>query len=464
MKKQIAYLILLALVFFNTNNLSSQTLKTPAFPGAEGGGMYATGGRGGKTLIVNSLADDGSPGTLRWAIEQKGARTIVFNVSGIIELQSVLKIKNGDLTIAGQSAPGDGITIRDYQTEISAENVIIRFLRFRLGNKFPSNSGDGFSGTKNKNVIIDHCTMSWSVDECSSFYDNEDFTLQWCIISESLNSAGHTKGKHGYGGIWGGKNASFHHNLLAHHTSRNPRFNGWKRTGLRYRATLDEEKVDFRNNVIYNWGDNSSYGGEAAGKYNIVNNYFKFGPGTKETLKFRITQIDNDTTSTIYPSHGKYYIKGNFVWGNKEVTTNNWLGVNLAEGITMETCKVETPYTLTTIYTQTAEEAFASVLKHSGASYKRDRIDTRICDEVRTGTTTFYGSITKRAGIIDKPEDVGGYPIHNPGSKIKDDNKDGIPDQWLSDNYKGKTAIEINPEGYSYLELYLNGLIEKHNK
>lgn len=259
--------------------------KTPAFPGAEGFGRYTTGGRGGNVYHVTSLKDDARlKGTLRWALAQSGPRTIVFDVSGTIHLSSGLTISS-NTTIAGQTAPGDGICIADYPVSI-AGNCIVRYMRFRLGNtNVTANGADGWDGLTvmdTHDVIVDHCSISWSIDECCSILGNTNTTLQWSIIDQSLVNAGHSKGAHGYGGNWGGSGASFHHNLIAHHGSRTPRL------GPRPTTQLDE-RMDMRNNVIFNFGGNGCYGGEGM-NVNIVNNYYKPGPATPPTTGADVLQ------------------------------------------------------------------------------------------------------------------------------------------------------------------------------
>lgn len=448
------------IIIFLVFAVSLLQAQTPAFPGADGGGKFTTGGRGGKVLYVTSLADDGSVGTLRWAIGQSGARTILFKVSGLITLKSALRISNGNVTIAGQTAPGDGICLKNYECNINADNVIIRYIRFRLGNEVIGNESDAVWGRYRKNIILDHCSASWSIDECASFYSNENFTMQWCIIAESLNNAGHAKGAHGYGGLWGGKNATFHHNLIAHHNSRNPRFNGWKRSGLDYTNPYDEERLDFRNNVIYNWGDNSSYGGEAAGKYNIVANYFKYGPATKSTIRYKITQVDIDASSAYGQRFGTYYIQDNYVFGSTTNTQNNWAGVTYASGVNSITSKTSVPFANYAIAQHTAETAFERVLDFAGTSILRDAVDTRIVNETRNGTATYNGSVSGKLGLIDTQNDVGGWPTYNSTAAPTDSDSDGIPDGWLDANYPGKTANQLNVDGYTYLELYINSLVE----
>ena len=266
----------------------------------QGGGSATVGGSQGSTIYRVSSLKDTDPynpqiGTLRYAVNQSGARVIVFNIAGTIHLQAPLEIKNGNVTILGQSAPGQGICLADYPIIIkNTHDVVIRYIRCRLGNeslkKDSTADYDAISVNDSRNIMIDHCSFSWSVDECVSCYGNENFTLQYCFITESLRNAGHVKGAHGYGGIWGGANASFHHNLLAHHDSRNPRFDH------DYVDTKYAGPIDFVNNVIYNWGSHPAYGGEGStngkgGRHiNMVGNYFKPGLSTNSGVQTRLVE------------------------------------------------------------------------------------------------------------------------------------------------------------------------------
>lgn len=439
-----------------------------AFPGAEGFGRFASGGRGGKVLIVDNLSDDPAKpqvGSIRWAINQIYPRIIVFAISGTIELQAPLTIKHDNLTIAGQTAPGDGICIKNFVTSVNASNVIIRYLRFRCGTEKMANSAqDALNGNRQENVIIDHCSISWSVDEAASFYDNKNFTMQWCIISESLFASGHEKGDHGYGGIWGGIGASFHHNLIAHHTSRNPRFNG-----ARFSTTSANEFVDFRNNVIYNWGYNSIYGGEG-GNQNIINNYFKPGPATRnEELRYRIldlTQVFFDpkiNKDTIYA--GKYFVDGNVVHGFPSVYKNNWkIGVQRANEFQKKHSKAALPFPSAPVHTTSAEIAFTDVLNGAGVVFpKRDIIDQRIVHEVHSGTASFGGKYGAGTGIIDDPKDVGGWPLLKTYNLKNDMDRDGMSDEWerskgLNPNDPGDASHYTLHKQYTNIEVYINQL------
>lgn len=433
-----------------------------AFPGADGFGKYASGGRGGKVIEVTNLNDKGE-GSLRSALNEKGKRIVVFKLSGTIFLNSELVVKNGDLTIAGQTAPGDGITIANHPLIINAENVIIRFFRCRLGDLMKTQN-DAFTVTYSKNVIVDHCSFSWSVDETASCYKNHDFTMQWCIISESMNKSSHVKGEHGYGGIWGGDKATFHHNLFAHHTSRNPRFNG-----ARYFANWNEQ-VDFRNNVIYNWGFNSSYGGDpsdkdgAKAKINIVNNYYKPGPATKNgEIHYRILE----PFSMKNYGYSIWYINGNYMEGQKQVSEDNWnLGVQIIKDSDKQKIKVDKPFDFLIEKTDSASVAYLKVLLDAGCRKpKMDPIDLRIINEVKTGTATYGGSWGVKSGIIDSQNDVGGWPILKSENAPIDTDHDGMPDEWEVQN-------RLNPkdssDGSSYtlykeytnLEVYLNSMAE----
>ena len=449
-----------------------------AFPGAEGGGMYTTGGRGGKVIHVTTLADSGA-GSLRAALAESGPRTIVFDVAGLIELKSTLKISKGDVTIAGQTAPGDGICLKNFATQISASNVIIRFVRFRMGDE-AKQENDAVWGRYNENVILDHCSMSWSTDECASFYANCNFTMQWCILTESLRVSVHGKGNHGYGGIWGGKDASFHHNMLASHDSRNPRIDHPQVYGD-YVST-HRGNVDYRNNTVYNWGSNSTYGGEN-GWFNIVNNYYKPGPASKKTTYFVDAYgsyvKDGVTYADRYP---ELYLSGNVHTGNDGIT-----GANDASAVywhngssyTNYNTVLSSPHLLTgpsseDIYTttHTAETAFERILSYGGASLSRDSVDERACTDAKTGKAAFTdGGNGSKNGIIDTQTAVGGWPAYDASaeemSKVKDSDGDGMPD-WFEDEFglnksdaSDGNAKTLDSYGrYTNLEMYLHYLVK----
>jgi len=462
---------------------------TPAFPGAEGFGRYTTGGRGGAVYHITSLADDGSAGTLRWALIKGGRRTIVFDVSGTIHLTSALGLASGNVTIAGQTAPGDGICIADYPFTINSSNVIIRFVRFRLGNiNVAYHEGDGLGGMDQQNIIVDHCSVSWSIDECCSVYGNKNQTIQWCIVSQSLRNAGHVKGAHGYGGNWGGSGASFHHNLLAHHDSRTPRLG--PRPG-----TQTDERMDMRNNVIYNWAGNGCYGGEGM-NVNIVNNYYKPGPGTKQrsaAIQYRISGIGIRTSSYVetYPAFapmlhtwGKFFVNGNYIYGNAEVTADNWtkgiyeqitnsaVDYTFTQG-TKDTMKLATPINYMYVTTQTPAVAYEKVLQYAGASLSRDWVDSLMVNDTRNSTASHTGAGSGDVyGIIDSqddnkpanaPADWNAWPVLKSTPAPLDTDADGMPDSW-------ETAHGLNPtnaadgnlldkDGFTMLELYMNSLV-----
>lgn len=461
-KKTMKILILWAFAVLLIVSADAQPL---AFPGAEGGGRFTTGGRGGKVLFVDNLNDKGN-GSFRKAIEAEGPRTILFRVSGNIELSKPIYIKHGDVTIAGQSAPGDGICLVNYGIDIEADNVIIRFIRVRPGEK-SGDELDAISGIRNEDIIIDHCSFSWGTDEAASFYENTNFTLQWCIVAESLYQSVHSKGEHGYGGIWGGNNATFHHNLLSDHTSRNPRFHG-----SRYNNKPELEQVDYRNNVIFNWGYNSAYGGEE-GNYNVVNNYYKPGPATEKNARYRILDLTQSFFDPRYNKDtlgaGKFFIEGNVVEGYSEVTGDNWGKGIQGRGVndkTKEFSKLSKAIPHAEIITQTAEEAYLSVLTSAGASLYRDDADKRIVLEVLTGTGSYGATFSGGGkGIIDSPTDVGGWPVLKQGKLPTDTDNDGIPDEWEKANgLNPNNAADGNAftldKNYTNLEVYLNSLVE----
>ena len=441
-----------------------------AFPGAEGGGMYVTGGRGGRVIHVTNLKDKGE-GSLRAALTASGPRTVVFDVAGIIELESAIPIKNGDLTVAGQTAPGDGICIKNYTVTIAASNVIIRFLHFRLGDEGPNagDSEDCLSGRYQSGIIIDHCSMSWSIDECASFYANENFTLQWCILTESMNDSAHSKGAHGYGGIWGGKDASFHHNLLANHNSRNPRIDHpeiYPSSGGEFDLSK-RGNVDLRNLVIYNWGDNSAYGGEG-GKFNFVGCWYKPGPDSKDRKYFvdaykLYTRSDKTTVDYGYP---ELYLSGNLHTAYSDISDKNSDGIFWHNGgsasLRSEPHAISGP-SGQAVYTTThsAAAAMDAVLAQAGDRLHRDAVDVRAVDGVRNNT----------GRIINTPTEVGGWPEYKATAeqlaRTADSDGDGLPD-WFEDQFgldKSKAtdaqAVTLDKNGrYTNLEMYLHYLVK----
>ena len=444
--------------------------SVPAFPGADGGGKFATGGRGGVVVHVTTLEDErdkttGQPalGTLRKALQMDGTRTVVFDVSGTINLRSQLEITGGNLTIAGQTAPGDGICIAGYPVVVKASNVIIRFLRFRMGDQNKV-EGDALSINDHRNIIIDHCSFSWSTDECVSCYGNTDFTLQYCFITESLRRSVHVKGNHGYGGIWGGTNATFHHNLLAHHDSRNPRFDH------SYVNNKCFGPVDYVNNVVYNWGGNSTYGGEGytqARQINMVKNYYKYGPATSKKNRLVDPTISCSYCSdghTLIP--GKFFLSGNYMFGSDAVTSNNWEGSTVkTDAVKAEQCWTEGLTVLAN--EQSAEQASETVLAKAGCSLRRDAVDTRIVTEVREGKYTYKGSNGSTNGLIDSPDDVKGYPKLQEEQRPEnyDTDRDGMPDEWEEANGLDKNSSldgknNTLDKEYTNLEVYLNSLVQ----
>ena len=479
----------------------------PAFPGAEGHGRYVTGGREGSVYHVTNLKNSGS-GSFRDAVS-KANRIVVFDVAGVIPLASDLTMKD-NITILGQTAPYPGVPIRYYPIRPGANNII-RFIRFRRGEEKNVNEGADATWQRNKTgIILDHCSFSWSIDEVASYYDNNNFTMQWCTVAESLVNAGHGKGAHGYGGIWGGKLASFHHNLIAHVANRSPRFNGarYDWTGYTSNMLYDEyqwknavqsENVDFRNCVVYNCS-NGCYGGPGGGYVNMVNNYYKTGPaGT--TNRVTTVSIANSTSSSdnkkYWDMTSRYYINGNRVNNNENP---DWTNVNFDSGVVTYNgvkytkdpnhyygedleytnindvdclpIKLDSPMApIGEITTHVAATAFDKVLAFAGSSLHRDDVDARYMTEAHDGTATYTGSVTNKKGLIDKVSDVNGYtedtfPIGQHPSDYDSDG-DGIPDDWEiangldpEDKSDGMKKTIDEKGWYTNLEVFAHSLVE----
>ncbi len=435
----------------------------PAFPGAWGGGMFSTGGRGGKVIAVTNLNDSG-PGSLRAAVEAQGPRIVVFRIAGIIELKSALNINHPDLTIAGQSAPGDGVCLAHDSLNVNTRNVILRHLRVRRGQPEGGQGSDNIGGNPEGQIIVDHCSTSWGMDENLSLYrymkptpggpdvkmPTVNVTVQWCISSEALNAKNHA-----FGGTWGGRDSTFHHNLFACNTGRNPSI------GM-------SGEFDYRNNVVFNWNHRTMDGGDETSLINVINNYYKPGPASNPDMRSTIARIEQRNmyspgnrweAGNWYPRTsgrpGKWYVAGNIVEGSSEVTANNWKGMRGPE----ELARVNTPFEGWPVNQQTALEAFDSVLAKAGATLpRRDAVDKRVTEMVRTG------KVLTADGIVKDPKEVGGYPQYafTPDQVPADTDHDGMPDAWekangLNPNEASDSSGDADKDGYTNVEEYLNG-------
>lgn len=446
----------------------------PAFPGAWGAGMFTSGGRGGKVIAVENLNDHG-PGSLRAALETEGPRIITFRVAGTIKINEDLNIDYPDITIAGQSAPGDGICVAG-TLNINTSNVIIRHLRIRRGVAKGGQGDDNLGGNPDNHIIIDHCSTSWGMDENISLYRHmrssldgntrikdpaKNITIQWTISSEALDAKGHA-----FGGTWGGNPSTFHHNLFASNTARNPSI-GMSGT------------FDFRNNVIFNWGHRSIDGGDETSMVNLINNYFKPGPATNDNIKNTIARIEQRhmySPGSAWAAGGwyqeaadrpgKWYVAGNIMHNNAEVTNNNWAGMRGSDANMQNVeelrklARVNTPFVGWPVAPHhTAAESFKVVLEKAGATLpKRDAVDKRVTNMVRSGKP-----MTK-TGILKDISEVGGYPelTFDPTEVLADRDNDGMPDEWeekhnLNPENQADASEDLDEDGYTNVEEYLNG-------
>ena len=437
----------------------------PAFPGAWGGGMFTQGGRGGKVIAVTNLNDSGE-GSLRAALEAEGPRIVVFRIAGNIKINNDININSPYITIAGQSAPGDGICIKG-TVNINTHNVVMRHIRVRRGVPEGGQGDDNIGGgSPDHHIIIDHCSASWGMDENISLYRRmrpsldgttqikdpaKYITIQWTISSEALDAHNHA-----FGGTWGGNPSTFHHNLFACNTSRNPSI------GM-------SGPFDFRNNVIYNWRKRTIDGGDETSLINLINNYYKPGPATNDDIRAvfaRIEQRDMYSPGSAwaegewYPKAqkrpGKWYVAGNIMEGNKELNNNNWAGMRGPERL----ARVNTPFEGWPVAPfETAEAAYQSVLNHVGATLpKRDAVDKRVTEMVLSGKPM------TETGIIKDISEVGGYPelTYDPKKVPVDTDGDGMPDDWerkykLDPKNPEDGAIDTDGDIYTNVEEYLNG-------
>ncbi len=474
----------------------------PAFPGAEGGGMYSPGGRGGKVITVTNLNDSG-PGSFRWACEQGGARIIVFNVAGVINLKTPLYVRAPYVTIAGQTAPGDGICIAGESFQVDTHDVVIRHMRFRRGDTRVHNREDSFGGNPVGNIMIDHCSAEWGLDENISFYRHMydpsegqyqttelklptvNVTIQNTISAKALDTYNHA-----FGSTLGGENNMFTRNLWASNSGRNPSI-GWN--GV----------FNFVNNVVFNWVHRSSDGGDYTAKFNMINNYYKPGPATPKegNIGHRFLKPEAGRSKLDHKVYGRVYAEGNIMEGYPEITADNWAG-----GIQIETdpdtgeftdyMRSKTPFEMPYVRISSAEDAYDFILKNVGATIPtRDIIDERIIEEVRTGVPYYDEKLAKKhngdtsglaeksraedgsfkyrrlpkdsykVGIITDPMQMGGYPEYK-GTPRVDTDGDGMPDEWeiangLNPNDPSDANGDCTGDGYTNIEKYINGISTK---
>ncbi len=426
---------------------TSQATKVPAFPGAEGAGAVALGGRGGRVIAVTNLNDSG-PGSLRDACAQEGPRTVVFRVSGLIDLKKSLEIKHGRITVAGQTAPGDGVCLRGAELGVEADDVVLRYLRVRPGDIL-GKEWDGISVSNSHRVVIDHCSASWSVDEALSVTGTSDaITVQWCLIAEALRKSVHHKGAHSMGSLLRSEDGtySFHHCLYAHNSTRNPR------PGDNYDGSPGV-LLDFRNNVIYDWGGMCGYGVAERFRMNYVGNFLKAGPSTAE--------YERQTAFHVGGPGNRVFLSGNVLEGFSDADMDNHRLMAWPKDLP-ETDRasviVPSAHEAASVATQPVRDAYEAVLNGVGATLpKRDAVDARIVAEVRNGG----------GRIIDSQREVGGWPEIAPSPAPEDKDGDGMPDAWetahgLNPDDPQDGNADANGDGYTNLERCLNSLVQKN--
>lgn len=465
----------LSLVVFCIATKTTTASPVLAFPEADGYGKYTVGGRGGKVFVVTSLDDNPSnpqPGTLRHAIEQHGPRIITFAVSGVIDLQDKLVVRNDFITIAGQTSPY-GIVLRSNPFVVQASQVVVRYMRFRLGTTIKN--VDAASGKNESDIIFDHCSFSWSIDEVASFYNNVNFTLQYSIIAQALNQATHTKGEHGYGGIWGGAGASFHHNVLAHNVSRNPRIAGHR---LNAPYAKEFEITDIVNNIVYNWGSNSAYGGED-GHFNFIANLYIAGPATQAQRIFRFyrnTHLEQYgrgyfAHNQLVDTEGKQLPPKVEIKALKKQATPSVSSLLLPQAASAKLAPLFATHTAID-HIHTPEDLYEKLISNKEVGANRtaaqpngeahDRVDQGILSDIQHKTANHgnRGIINSELEVIPSWKAYAKDFIAPPqqATQSQDANLNGIADSWEATyNISSANEYELHDD-YTNIEVYINAL------